>query len=98
MNTKSDLAEIVDDEADGYHVERQIGFVLRKATQRHVSIFARHIADLTPPQFAALSKLGEVGEISQNQLGVLVLKPCSFSVGILGSSGLRRGPVMARMG
>ena len=31
--------------------------MLRKAHQRHVAIFAAQIADLTPPQFAALAKL-----------------------------------------
>jgi len=83
MSTKPELALIAEESADGYHVERQIGFVLRKATQRHVSIFARHIADLTPPQFAALSKLGEVGEISQNQLGVLVAMDAATIKGVI---------------
>ena len=83
MSTKPELALIAAESADGYHVERQIGFVLRKATQRHVSIFARHIADLTPPQFAALSKLGEVGEISQNQLGVLVAMDAATIKGVI---------------
>ena len=44
-----------------YILEEQIGFVLRKASQRHIAIFAKHISELTPPQFAALAKLAEVG-------------------------------------
>lgn len=55
-----------------YHLQEQIGFILRKAHQRHVAIFATHIGDLTPPQFAALAKLHDVGETSQNQLGTLI--------------------------
>ena len=44
--------------APDYRLQDQIGFLLRKAHQRHVSIFAAHMPDLTPPQFAALAKLG----------------------------------------
>ncbi len=80
---KPDLAVVGEDEVDGYHVEQQVGFVLRKATQRHVAIFAKHIADLTPPQFAALSKLSDVGEISQNQLGLLVAMDAATIKGVI---------------
>ena len=52
-----------------YRLEDQVGFLLRKATQRHLGIFAQHIPDLTATQFAALAKLVEHGEISQNHLG-----------------------------
>lgn len=58
--------------AKSYVLDEQIGFVLRKASQRHIAIFAKHIGELTPPQFAALAKLDEIGETSQNQLGTLV--------------------------
>jgi DNA-binding MarR family transcriptional regulator len=80
---KPDLTVVGEDEPDSYHVEQQVGFVLRKATQRHVAIFSKHIADLTPPQFAALSKLGEVGEISQNQLGLLVAMDAATIKGVI---------------
>jgi MarR family transcriptional regulator, lower aerobic nicotinate degradation pathway regulator len=66
-----------------YHLEDQIGFVLRKASQRHIAIFARHIAELTPPQFAALAKLAEVGETSQNQLGTLVAMDAATIKGVI---------------
>ncbi len=46
-----------------------VGFNLRKAYQRHVSIFSRNIVGLTPTQFAALTRIDEEGEISQNRLG-----------------------------
>ena len=55
-----------------YRLQEQVGFFLRRANQRHLAIFAAHIADLTPPQFAVLVTLRDVGEISQNQLGGLV--------------------------
>lgn len=53
-------------------LNEQIGFILRKANQRHLAIFAARVCDLTPPQFAVLAKLREVGATSQNQLGSLV--------------------------
>lgn len=52
-----------------YDLGAQVGHVLRRASQRHVSIFAEHIPDLTPTQFAALAKLCEAGPVSQNELG-----------------------------
>lgn len=71
-------------EADGaYRLEEQIGFALRKANQRHLAIFARHIADLTPPQFAALARLAEIGEASQNQLGTLVAMDAATIKGVI---------------
>lgn len=78
---KADLALV--DEPAGYRVDDQIGFILRKASQRHVAIFASRIADLTPPQFAALSKLSGVGETSQNQLGVLVAMDAATIKGVI---------------
>ena len=75
MSGEENLLKIVEaDEpsAEDYHLQEQIGFVLRKAHQRHVAIFAALIGDLTPPQFAALAKLHESGETSQNQLGSLI--------------------------
>lgn len=58
--------------AAGYRLQEQIGFLLRKANQRHIAIFAAAAPDLTPPQFAALAMLAEQGEMSQSQLGQLV--------------------------
>jgi DNA-binding MarR family transcriptional regulator len=54
----------------GYRLEEQIGFQLRRASQRHGAIFAAHmVADLTPTQWAALVKLAELQTVSQNLLG-----------------------------
>lgn len=55
-----------------YQLDRQVGFVLRQAMQRHTTIFAAHmVEELTPTQFAALAKLTELGATSQNKLGRL---------------------------
>lgn len=55
--------------ADTYDLDEQVGFLLRRATQRHLAIFAEGITDLTPTQFAALAKLYALGAVSQNALG-----------------------------
>lgn len=54
----------------GYRLEDQVGFVIRKATQRHTAIFMKQMTDgLTPTQWAAVVKVAELGAVSQNQLG-----------------------------
>ena len=52
-----------------YWLEEQVGFALRKASQRHIAIFTAKIQDLTPTQFAALAKTYELGSVPQNELG-----------------------------
>ncbi|TDK43965.1 MarR family winged helix-turn-helix transcriptional regulator [Antarcticimicrobium luteum] len=52
-----------------YRLDVQVGFLMRRANQRHLALFAQAIPDLTPTQFAALSKLCELGQASQNALG-----------------------------
>lgn len=69
--------------ADAYDLSEQVGFILRKANQRHLAIFASRISDLTPPQFAALAKLYEVGATSQNQLGQLVAMDAATIKGVI---------------
>lgn len=77
------LAEAEEPEENDYRLQEQVGFILRKAHQRHVSIFAARIADLTPPQFAALAKLHDVGETSQNQLGSLIAMDAATVKGVI---------------
>jgi DNA-binding MarR family transcriptional regulator len=57
-----------------YVLEDQIGFILRRVHQRATEIFNAVMEgfDITPTQFAALAKLHDVGETSQNQLGRLI--------------------------
>lgn len=52
-----------------YVLEDQVGFVLRRANQRHLAIFAEAIPDLTTTQFTVLVRLHELGPLSQNHLG-----------------------------
>ena len=52
-----------------YVLDDQIGFVLRRVTQRHLAIFSDAIPEVTTTQFAALAKLAELGPLSQNHLG-----------------------------
>lgn len=53
----------------GYVLDKQIGFLLRRVTQRHLAIFARGIPEVTTTQFALLARLAELGPQSQNALG-----------------------------
>jgi MarR family transcriptional regulator, lower aerobic nicotinate degradation pathway regulator len=69
--------------SEEYRLDGQAGFLLRKANQRHINIFARYISDLTPPQFAALAKLHEVGPTSQNQLGALIATDAATIKGVI---------------
>ncbi|WP_442579848.1 MarR family winged helix-turn-helix transcriptional regulator [Mesorhizobium sp. ASY16-5R] len=68
---------------EGYRLQEQVGFILRRAHQRHVSIFSARIADLTPPQFAALARLRDIGETSQNQLGALIAMDAATVKGVI---------------
>jgi DNA-binding MarR family transcriptional regulator len=56
-----------------YVLEHHIGFLLRRAHQRHASIFNEQLGahDLTPTQFAALIKAIQLGRVTQNHLGRL---------------------------
>jgi DNA-binding MarR family transcriptional regulator len=58
---------------DGYVVEDQVGFLMRRANQRHTAIFLDGMAgaELTPTQFTALVKVVECGRVTQNHLGRL---------------------------
>lgn len=55
----------------GYVLDEQVGFLMRRAQQRHIAIFQRIMGDdgPTPTQFAAMTKLSGGEEISQNLLG-----------------------------
>lgn len=67
-----------------YILDDQIGFVLRQVNQRHVAIFEKQMGgDLTPTQWAALSKLAEVGSCSQNQLGRLTAMDVATIKGVI---------------
>jgi DNA-binding MarR family transcriptional regulator len=65
-------------------LDEQIGFILRQVWQRHSSIFSRDIGtNITPTQWAALSKLAETGACSQNQLGRLTAMDVATIKGVI---------------
>lgn len=65
-------------------LDEQVGFILRQVWQRHSSIFSRDIGtNLTPTQWAALSKLAETGPCSQNQLGRLTAMDVATIKGVI---------------
>jgi MarR family transcriptional regulator, lower aerobic nicotinate degradation pathway regulator len=60
-----------EDEAP-YVLEDQVGHLLRRAHQRATAIFMAELGEafqITPTQYAALVKLRDLGEQSQNELG-----------------------------
>jgi len=61
------------DAVAGFVVEDHVGFLLRRAHQRHVALFTAAMAhaELTPTQFTALLKTVERGRTTQNHLGRL---------------------------
>jgi len=68
----------------GYALDDQIGFILRKVSQRHTAIFSAAFGnDLTAPQWATLAKLYEMGPTSQNQLGRLIALDAATIKGIV---------------
>lgn len=52
-----------------YVLDEQIGYVLRRVTQRHLALFSEAIPEVTTTQFAVLARLEELGPQSQNHLG-----------------------------
>lgn len=54
-----------------FHVEDHVGFVLRRAHQRHVALFTAALAhvEITPTQFTALLKTVQARRVTQNLLG-----------------------------
>lgn len=66
-----------------YRLDEQAGFLLRKANQRHLAIFARAIPDLTPPQFAALARLAAAGAMSQSHLGQSIAMDAATVKGVI---------------
>jgi DNA-binding MarR family transcriptional regulator len=68
-----------------YRLEEQVGFLLRRATQRHVAIFAEHMGEeeVTPTRWAVLAKLYEAGPSSQNRLGRLTAMDAATIKGVV---------------
>ncbi|QTL02862.1 MarR family transcriptional regulator [Aquabacter sp. L1I39] len=82
--------------APSYHLDAQVGFLLRQVSQRHTTIFGSRIGeDLTPTQWAALAKLQEKGPSSQNLLGRLTAMDAATIKGVVDRL-VKRGLVETR--
>jgi DNA-binding MarR family transcriptional regulator len=66
-----------------YRLDDQIGYALRRVTQRHLAIFAAAIPEVTTTQFAVLARLAETGPLSQNQLGRAVAMDAATIKGVV---------------
>jgi DNA-binding MarR family transcriptional regulator len=55
--------------SDAYILDDQIGYLLRRVTQRHLAIFSDRIPEVTTTQLAVLARLTQLGPLSQNRLG-----------------------------
>jgi DNA-binding MarR family transcriptional regulator len=67
-----------------YRLDDQVGFMLRRVSQRHVAIFARHMdKDITPTRWATLAKLYEEGPTTQNRLGRLTAMDAATIKGVV---------------
>lgn len=75
-----------------YVLEEQIGYILRLVSQRHTGIFQeKSVQSTTPMQFAAMIKISDLGECSQNRLGRLTGMDVATIKGVvdrLGQKGL----------
>lgn len=76
---------------NGFHLEDHVGFLLRRAHQRHVALFLEAVNEhaLTPTQFAALCKAVEVGRVTQNHLGRLTAMDPATIQGVVRRLSLR---------
>ena len=66
-----------------YVLDEQIGYVLRRVTQRHLALFSDSIPQVTTVQFAVLARLVEMGPQSQNLLGRAVAMDAATAKGVV---------------
>ncbi|SEN85043.1 DNA-binding transcriptional regulator, MarR family [Gemmobacter aquatilis] len=69
---------------DPYVLDDQVGYLLRRVTQRHLHIFSEHIQDVTAMQFACLVRLDQTGPMSQNLLGRAASMDAATVKGVVG--------------
>lgn len=67
-----------------YILDHQVGYVLRRVTQRHLAIFSDLIPQITTTQFAVLARLHELGPQSQNLLGRATAMDAATVKGVVG--------------
>jgi MarR family transcriptional regulator, lower aerobic nicotinate degradation pathway regulator len=67
-----------------YRLDDQVGFLLRKANQRHRALFGRMMRPRLPPtQFAAMATLQRYGPLSQNRLGRIAAMDSATIFGVV---------------
>jgi len=66
-----------------YELDKQIGYKLRLAQQRHVEIFSKELPDITPTQFSVMVRLRDDPNLSQNHLGRLVHMDAATTKGVV---------------
>lgn len=73
-----------DVDAAEYVLDEQVGFILRRAHQRHMTIFTERMDNLTPQQFSTLYRLTMATEpLSQNALGRSVAMDAATTKGVV---------------
>ena len=95
---RSNVQDMFAELADDFMLEEYVGHLLRKASQRSSEVFQRIMSEfeVTPTQFAALVKLSDEGEVSQNVLGRLTAMDPATILGVV-SRLRRRNLVMSRL-
>lgn len=80
-----EIEPVGEEQSAGYVLDDQVGFVMRKAYQRHLTIFSHHIVGgLTSMQFSTLYRLAtEPGPVSQNALGRMVAMDAATTKGVI---------------
>ena len=73
--------------SEDYVLDDQIGYVLRRVTQRHLALFAQAIPDVTTTQMAVLARLAQLGPQSQNALGRETAMDAATIKGVVSFSG-----------
>ncbi|PTX50069.1 DNA-binding MarR family transcriptional regulator [Gemmobacter caeni] len=74
----------VSEETEPYVLDDQVGYLLRRVTQRHLAIFSQHIPEITAMQFACLVRLHQQGPLSQNHLGRAASMDAATVKGVVG--------------
>ena len=75
---------VIENTHEQYVLDDQVGFVLRRAHQRHMTIFSDEMEKLTPQQFSTLYRLAFAdGSLSQNALGRSVAMDAATTKGVV---------------
>jgi MarR family transcriptional regulator, lower aerobic nicotinate degradation pathway regulator len=67
-----------------YDLDQQIGYLLRRVTQRHLALFSERIPEVTTTQFAVIARLSALGPLSQNRLGRETAMDAATVKGVVG--------------